>query len=127
MNSARSHRSLIAWTLYVCVLFSAFACSIGHGQMTGLQLSGLGGAYCAVAGQAGASADDGLAMPAAGIPGSGAECALCALFGLSLALLLCRFGLRRAHRSRLPRELRRKASPRYTWPAANPRASPWLA
>ena len=38
MKLARADRSLIAWMLYCCVLFNVFACSIGHGQMVGMQV-----------------------------------------------------------------------------------------
>ena len=48
MKLARQHHSLLAWTLYACVLFNAFACSISHAQMVGLQLSGLSGLFCSI-------------------------------------------------------------------------------
>ncbi len=48
MKFARADRSLIAWMLYCCVLFNVFACSIGHGQMVGMQLNGIGGQFCTV-------------------------------------------------------------------------------
>ncbi|HEF4761984.1 TPA: DUF2946 domain-containing protein [Pseudomonas putida] len=48
MKFSRTDRSLLAWTLYCCVLFNVFACSIGHGQMVGMQLNGIGGQFCAV-------------------------------------------------------------------------------
>ena len=48
MKLARADRSLIAWMLYGCVLFNVFACSIGHGQMVGMQLNGIGGQFCTV-------------------------------------------------------------------------------
>jgi hypothetical protein len=48
MKFVRSDRSLIAWMLYCCVLFNVFACSIGHGQMVGMQLNGIGGQFCTV-------------------------------------------------------------------------------
>ena len=48
MKFARTDRSLIAWMLYCCVLFNVFACSIGHGQMVGMQLNGIGGQFCTV-------------------------------------------------------------------------------
>lgn len=48
MKLARADRSIIAWMLYCCVLFNVFACSIGHGQMVGMQLNGLGGQFCTV-------------------------------------------------------------------------------
>ena len=52
MNLPRHHRSLLAWTLYACVLFNAFACSLGHAQSAGLQLSGLDSLFCSVDGSA---------------------------------------------------------------------------
>lgn len=48
MKLARHHRSLLAWTLYACVLFNALACSLGHAQSAGLQLSGLDSLFCSV-------------------------------------------------------------------------------
>lgn len=48
MKFSRSDRSLLAWMLYCCVLFNVFACSIGHGQMVGMQLNGIGGQFCTV-------------------------------------------------------------------------------
>ncbi|MBS7664007.1 DUF2946 domain-containing protein [Pseudomonas lalucatii] len=128
MELARTDRSLIAWILYFGVLFGAFACSIGHGQMAGLQLSGLDGQYCAFAGNFGAGAD----LTGSGIapvnPATGSACSLCSTFG---ALILAAFfgllgllgaaGQRFAPSSCAPRPLR------YLWPSANPRASPRLA
>jgi len=46
MKLTRSDRSLIAWTLYFCVLFNVFACGLAHGQVTGLTLNGVGGQFC---------------------------------------------------------------------------------
>ncbi|MBS7690804.1 DUF2946 domain-containing protein [Pseudomonas lalucatii] len=127
MELARTDRSLIAWILYFGVLFGAFACSIGHGQMAGLQLSGLDGQYCAFAGNFGAGAD----LTGSGIapvnPATGSACSLCSTFG---ALILAAFfgllgllgaaGQRFAPSSCAPRPLR------YLWPSANP-APPRLA
>lgn len=128
MKLARTDRSLIAWMLYFSVLFGAFACSIGHGQMAGLQLSGLDGQYCSFAGNFGAGADltgSGIVPPS---PATGSGCSLCSTFGaLILAAFFGLLGLlgaaaqRFAPSSFAPRPLR------YLWPSANPRASPWLA
>ncbi|NQD92899.1 DUF2946 domain-containing protein [Pseudomonas sp. CrR25] len=128
MKPAHSNRSLTAWILYFSVLFGAFACSIGHGQMAGLQLSGLDGQYCSFEGNFGAGAD----LTGSGItpvnPATGSGCSLCSTFS---ALILAAFfgllgllgaaGQRFAPSSFAPRPLR------YLWPSANPRASPWLA
>ncbi|XXF08029.1 DUF2946 family protein [Pseudomonas sp. D2-3] len=131
MNLSRSDRSLLAWVLYFSVLFSALACAVSHGQMTGLQLSGMAGGYCGLD----ASAGGGAAMDMGGadanmpMPLMGSGCSLCSTFlALALAAFFGLLGL-------LPR--RRLAPPRpcvepggavcYLWPSANPRASPPIA
>ncbi|MEX6504106.1 DUF2946 domain-containing protein [Pseudomonas zhanjiangensis] len=128
MKMARTDRSLIAWILYFSVLFSALACSIGHGQMAGLQLSGLDGQYCSFEGNVGAGADLSGSGIAAVNPATGSGCSLCSTFGaLILAAFFGLLGLLEVARQRFalpsfaPRPLR------YQWPSANPRASPWLA
>jgi hypothetical protein len=129
MNLRRTDRRLLAWLLYCSLLFSALACSVGHGQMAALQLSGLPGQFCALGTNASAAIDLGdgssqqLLMPA------DSGCALSSLF--SAVLLAALFGLLGLFAllaaqplPALPRGLR---SPRYLWPSANPRASPYLA
>ncbi|WP_162868469.1 DUF2946 family protein, partial [Pseudomonas viridiflava] len=59
MIASPSHRSLLAWLLYFSVLFNVLACGIGHGQMMGLSLNGLGGAFCSAANGAGPTLDSG--------------------------------------------------------------------
>lgn len=129
MKLARTDRSLIAWMLYLSLLFGAFACSIGHGQMAALQLSGLDGLYCSANGNSGPAVDlDGSAAPALN-PASGFGCALCSTFmGLVLAALFGWFGLlpRLESAPSLPAPVAGKPV-RYLWPSANPRASPFLA
>ncbi|TBV04138.1 DUF2946 domain-containing protein [Phytopseudomonas dryadis] len=129
MNLSRSDRSLLAWVLYFSVLFSAFACSISHGQMTGLQLSGMDGGYCALDASGGAAmamddVDSGMPMPS-----TGSGCPLCSTFAaLALAAFFALLGLLPRLRSLHPRP---GAEPggavRYLWPSANPRASPLIA
>jgi hypothetical protein len=46
MIFARSNRALVALLLYSCVLFSSFACALGHGQSSGLRLSGIDQLIC---------------------------------------------------------------------------------
>jgi hypothetical protein len=46
MIFARSNRALVALLLYSCVLFSSFACALGHGQTSGLRLSGIDQLTC---------------------------------------------------------------------------------
>lgn len=125
MQTTPTDRRLLAWLLYFSVLFSALACSIGHGQMAGLQLSGLDGLYCGS--QAGAtlaseSAADG--APAATLLTAG--CALCSTFSaLILAALFGLLGLLRLAALRPNPLLLAAGLPvRYLWPSANPRASP---
>lgn len=126
MNLNRAERSLTAWVLYVCILFSALGCSIGHGQMAGLQLSGIGGLYCSTDGSAGADPVGALVSPAGVTAVFG--CVVGGALSLGLVLLFGLSGLRRpAGCPRPPQERRSKIPPRHTWPSANPRASPFLA
>ena len=127
MRLTRTDCRLLAWMLYFSVLFSAFACSIGHGQMAGLQLSGLSSQYCSFDGNFGAGADlDGSGIVAPN-SATGSGCSLSSTF--SAIILAAFFGLlgllapSRAPRLSLfftPRSVR------YLWPSANPRASPLI-
>lgn len=124
MKLARTDRSLIAWMLYLSVLFGAFACSIGHGQLAALQLGGLAGGYCSAQGNAGPAVD--LAGSAAPLLNAG--CSLCSTFGaLILAAFFGLLGLLAASRAPLAPALPASRPVRFLWPAANPRASPLLA
>lgn len=128
MKLARKHRSLIAWLLYFSILFSAFVCAISHGQMAGLQLSGLDGQYCSFEGNFGAGADlDGAGIVAPS-PATGSGCALSSSFSaIILAAFFGLLGLLLASRT-LPSVTFDVHRPvRYLWPSANPRASPLLA
>ena len=119
MRTLTRPRALIAWCLYVSVLFNALACSVTQGQASGLQLSGLGIVACSN------SAEASLAEWAGSVPGElGMPCALCA--GLLVAVATAFFFL---GRSRQPQQVRVpqpvwRMPPRYLWPSANPRASP---
>lgn len=126
MTPSSTHRRLLAWLLYFSLLFSALACSIGHGQMAGLQLSGLDGLYCGGAASGSLSSELGDNGAPTANPATGFSCALCASFmGLALAAFFGLLGL-------LPlRQLRpnfllvaARQAVRYLWPSANPRASP---
>lgn len=125
MKMTPTDRRLLAWMLYFSVLFSAFACSIGHGQMAGLQLSGLSSQYCSFDGNFGAGADlDGSGIVAAN-PATGTGCALASLF--SAIILAAFFGLLGLLAPSRALRLSRFFTPRpvrYLWPSANPRASP---
>ncbi|UYP31256.1 DUF2946 domain-containing protein [Pseudomonas sp. Z8(2022)] len=128
MKMARKDRSLTAWVLYFSILFSAFVCAISHGQMAGLQLSGLDGQYCSFEGNFGAGADlDGSGIVASN-PATGSNCALASLF--SAIILAAFFGLfgRLAGECGWPLSvLHLPRITRYRWPPANPRASPLFA
>jgi hypothetical protein len=131
MNLSRSDRSLLAWVLYFSILFSALACAVSHGQMTGLQLSGMDGGYCGLDASASGSAamdmgSTGSTMP---MPFMGSGCPLCSTFAaLALAAFFGLLGLLPRLR---PAIARPNAEPggavRYLWPSANPRASPFIA
>lgn len=129
MNLSRSDRSLLAWVLYFSVLFSAFACAIGHGQMTGLQLSGMDGGYCALDASGSGAMDMGGVDSGMPMPSTGSGCPLCSTF-VALALAAF-FGLLGLLPRRRPANPRPNAEPggavRYLWPSANPRASPLIA
>lgn len=125
MNLTRTNRRLLAWMLYFSVLSSAFACSIGHGQMAGLQLSGLSSQYCSFDGNFGAGADlDGSGIVAAN-PATGTGCSLSSTFSaIILAAFFGLLGLLAASRAPLLAERFTPQPVRYLWPSANPRASP---
>ncbi|KRW58488.1 DUF2946 domain-containing protein [Pseudomonas sp. TTU2014-080ASC] len=129
MKLRRSDQRLFAWMLYFSVLFSALVCSIGHGQMAGLQLSGLDGQYCSFEGNFGAGADLNGSGVIAPNPATGSGCALSS--GFSAVLLAAFFGLLGllplTRTIRLASWLSPATAVRFLWPSANPRASPVLA
>lgn len=123
MTPTRHHRSLIAWMLYGCLLFNLLACGIHHGQMSGLQLSGLGGQFCSDDAPHSAGLDGDLGDSATSVWSSLFSCPLCASITLSLALLFGLTWLLRPGRTPLSaREDDSQSHPRYAWPPANPRA-----
>jgi hypothetical protein len=128
MKLARKDRSLTAWLLYFSILFGAFVCAISHGQMAGLQLSGLDGQYCSFEGNFGAGADlDGSGVVAPN-PATGSGCALSSSFSaIILAAFFGLLGLLLASRALPGVSLAVRRPVRYLWPSANPRASPLLA
>ncbi|PQZ93481.1 MULTISPECIES: DUF2946 domain-containing protein [Pseudomonas] len=125
MKLSLTNRSLVAWTLYFCVLFNVFACGLGHGQMSGFELNGVGGQFCSALGSKSPLKSTDLSeQPANGWTAS-FSCPICSAVTLSIAFLFCLTWLLRVGRNPRPsRERRCKAPPRYSWPSANPRASP---
>ncbi|MGA8136758.1 MAG: DUF2946 domain-containing protein [Pseudomonas gingeri] len=125
MKLAPSDRSLVAWTLYFCVLFNVFACGFGHGQMMGLELNGVGGQFCSSLGNKGPSVNKDFSDQSTSGWSSTFSCPICSAVTLSIAFLFClTWLLTVGQKPRPSRELRCKAPPRYSWPSANPRASP---
>jgi hypothetical protein len=93
--------------------------------MVGLQLSGINGMTCAVGNSGAANYSDGSSKS---LLSGNFSCPLCASVTLSLALLFCLSWLLRPSRPRFfSRPPERHPAPRFTWPSANPRASPQLS
>lgn len=128
MKLARKERSLTAWLLYFSILFGAFACAISHGQMAGMQLSGLDSQYCSFDGNFGAGANlDGSGIVAPD-PATGSNCALASLFSaIILAAFFGLLGMLAGERVHPLPALHIPRLARYRWPPANPRASPFFA
>ncbi|MFD2641435.1 DUF2946 domain-containing protein [Pseudomonas japonica] len=122
MRVVRRHRSLIAWILYACVVYSALVCSINHGQQSALEL-GIGGIFCSIDNHSrvAPNIDTGDSQSPVPMPSTG--CPLCSVVTLSIAALLClSWLLRSPGKTFVATEQRTNASPRVTWPPANPRA-----
>lgn len=125
MKLSPLHRAATAWMLYLCILSNLVACALAHGQYAGLELSGIGGLYCSANGGSGSGLGDDLPGGDAAQLSSPFSCAVCGSAIISLGLLLVLAWLLRIPLPpRPPREQHRKAPPRYSWPSANPRASP---
>lgn len=89
MTHASCHRPHIAWTLYFCVLFNVFVCGLGHGQMAGLELNGVGGQFCSAMGNPGPALNADFSDQAAAGGLSTFMCPLCSAVSLGIALLFC--------------------------------------
>lgn len=128
MNRTRSHRASLAWLLYFSVLFAALVCSIGQGQLAGLQLSGIDGLACTV-GNSGATSDQTTAGTSLVSPVGVFACALCSsVAGLAFAALFALLSVLPPRQIRPnPALLALVTAVRYLWPSANPRASPFFA
>lgn len=125
MKLSLSNRSLVAWTLYFCVLFNVFACGLGHGQMLGFELNGIGSQFCSSLGsKSPVKNSDFTEQSGSGWAGS-LTCPMCSAVTLNIAFLFCLAWLLGVGQKPRPGgELRCKAPPRHSWPSANPRASP---
>ncbi|RBJ86105.1 DUF2946 domain-containing protein [Pseudomonas sp. MWU12-2534b] len=127
MNLTRSDRSLVAWMLYCCVLFNVFACSIGHGQMLGQQLNGIGGQFCSIDPNTQAPSQQPADQDSLPTLSKAFGCPLCSSGGMgpalnsSLSLAL----LPQPQAPPLARQFQSHLPARFTWPAAHPRAPPY--
>lgn len=129
MKLACADRSLIAWMLYGCVLFNVFACSIGHGQMVGMQLNGIGGQFCTVDPRTQAPAPVNTGDESLPTLSKAFGCPLCSTGGMGPALnsSLNVAVLPQPHAPPPAVVLTADIPTRFTWPAANPRAPPAYA
>ncbi|MDI2595319.1 DUF2946 domain-containing protein [Pseudomonas sp. 681] len=127
MKFARTDRTLIAWMLYCCVLFNVFACSIGHGQMVGQQLNGIGGQFCTLDPTTQAPAAANTSEEKLPTLSKAFGCPLCSTGGMgpafnsSLTLVI----LPEQHSPPVAVVADIDLPARYTWPTANPRAPPF--
>lgn len=126
MKFSRTDRSLLAWTLYCCVLLNVFACSIGHGQMVGMQLNGIGGQFCAVDPATQAPVSTNSSQDQLPTLSKAFGCPLCSSGGMgpafnsSLTLAI----LPEQHSPPLAPIASADLPARFIWPSANPRAPP---
>jgi hypothetical protein len=120
----RPPRAGTAWLLYFSVLFAALVCAIGHGQMAGLQLSGMDTSFCALDAEpsAGSRADTGAAVVMSLLGGG---CVIASSFGaILLAAFFGLFGLLGGDGLNPLPDLLLAIQRRHRWPSLNPRASP---
>jgi hypothetical protein len=125
MTLTPAQRPFVAWLLYFSILFNVPTCGLLHGQMMGMQLSGVGIVFCSLGygSSVDVSADDGATATSNMMA---FKCPVCGTVSLSIGLLFALAWLLSLRRDR-PSPLRQSAQglyPRYAWPPANPRASP---
>ena len=128
MTLTRSRRAHIALMLYFCVMLSAFHCSMGHGQMAGLQLNGVGILFCNMS-DSGLTGTDLLLDPSASSATASFDCSLVSSFvALALAAFFGLLGWLAVRQASPSLYLFVADKPRaVVWPPANPRAPPLLA
>lgn len=124
MKLSHPDRSLIAWTLYFCVLMNVFVCGLGHGQMMGLQLNGIGGQFCSVEGTQVPISDKGLGYPSSSNISNYFACPVCNAVTVAIVFLIGLAWLLSLKQTPRPaHERRNKAPPRYSWLGQSPRFS----
>lgn len=127
MKPNRRQRCLTAWMLCISVLCAGLACAGGHARAALPTVAGqaLAEDHCAHAGHAGQGSEGSHASAPTPAPG-GSVCVLGSLFGAGvLAAFFGLFGLLASLAIRPPPSPGLPRLPRYRWPAANPRASPF--
>jgi len=114
--------------LYFCVMLSAFHCSMGHGQMSGMQLNGVNVAFCSIDGPAFSSIDLASELTAPSASAS-FDCSLVSSFvALALAAFFGLLGWLPLRRDQVVFRSLIVAKPRrLPWLPANPRAPPFFA
>lgn len=127
MKFARTDRTLMAWMLYCCVLFNVLACSIGHGQMVGMQLNGIGGQFCTVDPATQAPVSSNTSEEPLPTLSKAFACPLCSTGGMGPALnsSLTLAILPQQHSPPLAIIANADLPARFIWPSANPRAPPF--
>lgn len=128
MTITRSQRAHVALMLYFCIMLSAFHCSMGHGQMSALQLNGSGILFCNTD-NPGLSGVDLLLDPSAVGATTSVDCSLVSSFvALALAAFFGLLGWLALRHSPPALYLFLANKPhRVAWPPANPRAPPLFA
>lgn len=125
MKIPRQSRALTAWALYASVLFSLLICGLHHGQMSGLQLSGLNGGFCSLSSEHGPAVD--LGDSSGDQHMAQLDCPVCSSFVQAVAPSSTGWWFERLRGSAPSPMVERswaQPPPRYVRPALNPRASP---
>lgn len=126
MDRCTGNRPLIAWALYFSVLFNVLCCGLGHGQALGFALNGIGGGFCSLANDISTSQAQQHGTSSTADWSNLFACPTCTANFLTLVFLLgVAWLLSCANPRRFCSEVRSQAPPRYCWPTANPRASPF--
>jgi hypothetical protein len=125
MKFSRHDHSLIAWLLAASLLFNLLACGVARGQLSGLQLSGIGGQFCSISTGTPQALGDDPSSPSGSAWSANFSCPLCAGVALSVLALSALRWLSLSRRATASNGASRNAlPPRYFWPAASPRAPP---
>lgn len=126
MKLSRHNHTLITWLLAASLLISLLACAIAHGQLSGLQLSGIGGQYCTSSQGTAPTFGNDLSSPSDSTGSISISCPLCTGLALNVLALGALYWLALRGRTISPNGTHRsRLAPRHCWPASSPRAPPW--